>query len=406
MSVTSPGSGPAAIHKHSRAAWAWLAILLRYSMTEQNLFDSIRRTLAARPIIGFSNLSDAFKTQARESKVDQVERLLQSYFQRQHRAFGTSARVLVDLSDGVSNIIDAHVVSSICLACFNAYDLQVDDPDAYSKAEELVAETIANAFRINGLDTRAKYDSAKDGMGSAFLAQHYHDVRGKLHTGHLAVHDPALLFALEKEAAASGRPLRDFVPPLEELIGRRSHLLAGILGMHPLDLTRPRVADMVTRYLRTNLQPDEGTWRDRVTPKQQQDHGRGQGPGSAANATATALPSEAPELWSGKTSKEDPAAFTIRVYGEWLRHGLTRAHLRKLDPKLYQAMATHVRRHGIPDELKELISPLSKRSRAIDQELADFGIQEPRDAFRVTQDGREARRLYAAARRRRDDHER
>lgn len=50
------------------------------------------------------------------------------------------------------------------------------------------------------------------------------------------------------------------------------------------------------------------------------------------------LPTEAPEKYQGLRGPETPPAFVQRVYGEWLGQGLTRAHIRTLDPKLYEGI--------------------------------------------------------------------
>lgn len=50
------------------------------------------------------------------------------------------------------------------------------------------------------------------------------------------------------------------------------------------------------------------------------------------------LPMEAPETYQGLRGPETPPEFVQRVYGEWLGHGLTRAHIRKLDPVLSKAI--------------------------------------------------------------------
>lgn len=63
-------------------------------------------------------------------------------------------------------------------------------------------------------------------------------------------------------------------------------------------------------------------------------------------ARRAVLPPEAPEKYQGLRGPETPPAFVQRVYGEWLGHGLTRAHIRKLDPKLYDAINNWLSRPG------------------------------------------------------------
>lgn len=71
----------------------------------------------------------------------------------------------------------------------------------------------------------------------------------------------------------------------------------------------------------------------------------GQSPSSAV-VSPSPLPSTAPEKYQGLRGPETPPAFVQRVYGEWLGHGLTRAHIRKLDSKLYDAINNWLSRPG------------------------------------------------------------
>ena len=57
-----------------------------------------------------------------------------------------------------------------------------------------------------------------------------------------------------------------------------------------------------------------------------------------AESASIELPSAAPETYQGLAGPETPPEFVQRVYGPWLGHGLTRAHIRKLDWTLYQAI--------------------------------------------------------------------
>ena len=59
---------------------------------------------------------------------------------------------------------------------------------------------------------------------------------------------------------------------------------------------------------------------------------------SAATGATLELPSAAPETYQGLAGPETPPEFVQRVYGPWLGHGLTRAHIRKLDWTHYQAI--------------------------------------------------------------------
>lgn len=58
------------------------------------------------------------------------------------------------------------------------------------------------------------------------------------------------------------------------------------------------------------------------------------------------LPQSAPETYGGLRGPETPPEFVKRVYGPWLGEGLTRAHMRKLDPTLYQAITNWLSRPG------------------------------------------------------------
>lgn len=59
-----------------------------------------------------------------------------------------------------------------------------------------------------------------------------------------------------------------------------------------------------------------------------------------------ALPNEAPEIYGGLRGLETPPEFVKRVYAPWLGHGLDRAHIKHLDPKLYTAIDNWTRKPG------------------------------------------------------------
>lgn len=65
-----------------------------------------------------------------------------------------------------------------------------------------------------------------------------------------------------------------------------------------------------------------------------------------SHESSVALPTEAPETYQGLRGPETPPAFVQRVYGPWLGHGLTRAHIRTLDSKLYDAINNWTSRPG------------------------------------------------------------
>jgi len=70
-------------------------------------------------------------------------------------------------------------------------------------------------------------------------------------------------------------------------------------------------------------------------------------PGTAGKqSTWIELPQHAPELYAGLRSAENPPEFVKRVYRPWLGQGLTRAHIRELDPGLYRAIDNWSRKPG------------------------------------------------------------
>lgn len=68
--------------------------------------------------------------------------------------------------------------------------------------------------------------------------------------------------------------------------------------------------------------------------------------GFSASPYGLALPTEAPETYQGLRGPETPPEFVKRVYGPWLGQGLTRADIRKLDPKLSVAITNWLSRPG------------------------------------------------------------
>ena len=85
-----------------------------------------------------------------------------------------------------------------------------------------------------------------------------------------------------------------------------------------------------------------------------------------------ALPEKAPVLYADREDRSvDPAQFIYDTYREYMDVGLPRAHLRKIDPKLYEALSNWLRTNDLPDkvnlakqvakydEIAELISSLS-----------------------------------------------
>jgi hypothetical protein len=67
---------------------------------------------------------------------------------------------------------------------------------------------------------------------------------------------------------------------------------------------------------------------------------------SQGNEVALSFPETAPKIYPGLRGPETPPEFIKRVYEPWLGHGLDRAHIRQLDPKLYTAINNWLSRPG------------------------------------------------------------
>lgn len=70
--------------------------------------------------------------------------------------------------------------------------------------------------------------------------------------------------------------------------------------------------------------------------------------------SSTPLLESAPTLWDDRTDRNEHAPdFIKRVYAPWLGNGLTRSHIRALDPKLHKAFENWLSRPGnsMPDDL-------------------------------------------------------
>lgn len=89
---------------------------------------------------------------------------------------------------------------------------------------------------------------------------------------------------------------------------------------------------------------------------------------AARTSLTLELPTVAPEQYVGLRGPESPPEFVKRVYGPWLGQGLTRAHLGKLDPKLYTAINNWLSRPGNvwPDDV-DLPTKSQHTSRMIDK---------------------------------------
>jgi hypothetical protein len=104
------------------------------------------------------------------------------------------------------------------------------------------------------------------------------------------------------------------------------------------------------------------------------------------------VPTEAPETYQGLRGPETPPQFVKRVYGPWLGQGLTRADIRKLDPKLSVAITNWLSRPGnewpadvdLPTKAEQNERLLSAGPDAIREHLGKFTGQEAlREAARI-----------------------
>jgi len=60
---------------------------------------------------------------------------------------------------------------------------------------------------------------------------------------------------------------------------------------------------------------------------------------ASVNEDPTSPPSSAPTLWRDRPDKnEDPISFTRRVYSKWIGKEFTRADIKRLDERLYNAI--------------------------------------------------------------------
>lgn len=99
-----------------------------------------------------------------------------------------------------------------------------------------------------------------------------------------------------------------------------------------------------------------------------------------ARATSTLpLPSKAPQLWVERDPalKENPAAFTRRVYGPWIGTGFTRPQLRALDDALYHALSVWEHRHP-----EDAVKDLPTLAEVIDSKIARLADEFSPDELR------------------------
>ena len=108
------------------------------------------------------------------------------------------------------------------------------------------------------------------------------------------------------------------------------------------------------------------------------------------------LPTQAPEIYQGRRGPDTPPEFVQRVYGQWLGRGLTRAHIRNLDPKLYTAIDNWLKKPGC-DWPSDVDLPTLKEQN--DRDVARLSTGDGLEILgRFT--GKEAARLGAAISRR------
>jgi hypothetical protein len=98
-----------------------------------------------------------------------------------------------------------------------------------------------------------------------------------------------------------------------------------------------------------------------------------------SSASVQPMPSKAPQLWTERDPalKENPAAFTRRVYGPWIGTGFTRPQLRALDDALYHALSVWEHRHP-----EDAIKDLPTLAEVIDSKIARLADEFSPDELR------------------------
>lgn len=86
----------------------------------------------------------------------------------------------------------------------------------------------------------------------------------------------------------------------------------------------------------------------------------------SSNVVAKELPTEAPEIYQGLRGPESPPEFVKRVYAPWLGQGLDRAHIKHLDPTLYQSINNWSRKNEWPADV-DLPTRSEQTQRTIEQ---------------------------------------
>lgn len=112
------------------------------------------------------------------------------------------------------------------------------------------------------------------------------------------------------------------------------------------------------------------------------------------------LPPVAPALFENRPdASQGPLAFTVEHYGQWLHKNISRADIRRLNFKLYQAY----RNWGVTSEQLDAVGLPTKRA-SIDRRLLTAGpLKRPRHTVRWSEMDaaeRDRARLWDASRRR------
>ncbi|WP_139797402.1 hypothetical protein [Novosphingobium sp. B1] len=154
------------------------------------------------------------------------------------------------------------------------------------------------------------------------------------------------------------------------------------------------LSQLVDRALRSaGVDPYHGPAVARALAEEMKSEGLTLGPSAELSALpAVSLPDQAPEIYQGLRGPETPPEFVKRVYGPWLGQGLTRADIRKLDPKLSVAITNWLSRSGnewpadvdLPTKAEQNERLLSAGPDAIREHLGKFTGQEAlREAARI-----------------------
>lgn len=112
------------------------------------------------------------------------------------------------------------------------------------------------------------------------------------------------------------------------------------------------------------------------------------------------LPQTAPEIYQGLRGPETPPQFVQRVYIDYLGAGLTRAHIRKLDPGLAQAINNWSRKNNWPEDI-DLPTLKEENSRWVDR-VKSQGLNQAIEGMSANEALRAANRFHGAKHRRKE----